>query len=303
MGWFSRRRDAPAAEGAAAPDDALAPLGAADADWLRTTAAAAFTGIGVPGVVVRPDHLVDAEGKEYGLTNLAAVLAQNDRAQWTSIVDGHVGSLALARQRAEATYDDVVDLLVARVLVEEDLPQVVPSAGPRLGGGLCVRAAIDYPEVVSILYHETRVGGWDVTGEAALAGLRRLPAPTHATLDHDVHLFEAQDFFGASRVLLHDELLDSVGATDRPFGTLVTLPSRAFLAVHVLRDATVIHALNLMARLGQAGRTQPGTMSPHVYYRSTDGELQQVTQYADDKVNVMVDGAFARAMHDAKLVD
>ncbi|CAM5782927.1 hypothetical protein [Cellulomonas persica] len=304
MGWFSRRRDddTPAQSGDA-PDDALAPLTRADADWLRGVAAEAFAGIGVPGVAVRPDHLVDADGKEYGLTNLAAILAQQDRGQWQSVVDGHVASLALARERAGATYDEVADLLVARVMVEADLPRVVPAAGPQLGGGLCVRAAIDYPEAVSILYDDTRVGGWDVTGEAALAGLRTLPAPMHETLDHDVHLFEAPDFFGASRVLVHDELLDSVGLTDRPFGTLVVLPSRAFLAVHVLRDATVVHALHLMAQLGKAGETQPGTMSPHVYYRSTDGTLQQVTQYTDDKVDVVVDGAFARAMHDARLID
>ena len=63
MGWFSRRRDddTPAQSGDA-PDDALAPLTRADADWLRGVAAEAFAGIGVRGVVVRPDHLVDAYG-------------------------------------------------------------------------------------------------------------------------------------------------------------------------------------------------------------------------------------------------
>ncbi len=307
MGWFSRRPDddpttAAATGGAAFADDALAPLGRADADWLRSAALAGFTRIGVPGVEARADHLVDAAGKQYGLTNLAALLAQQDRAQWQGVVDTHVSSLALALRRAESTYDEVAHLLVARVMVEADLPVLPPDAGPSLGGGLCVRAAIDYPESVSVLYDD-RLGGWEVTGDAALAGLRRLPAPAHEMFEHDVHLFEAADFFGASRVLVHDELLDSVGLTDRPYGTLVVLPARALLGVHVLRDATVVHALHLMAQLARAGQSQPGAMSPHVYFRTPDGTLQQVTRYSDEKIDVLVEGAFADAMRAAQLVD
>ncbi len=63
MGWFSRRPDddpttAAATGGDAFADDALAPLGRADADWLRSAALAGFTRIGVPGVEARADHLV-----------------------------------------------------------------------------------------------------------------------------------------------------------------------------------------------------------------------------------------------------
>ncbi|GEA83612.1 hypothetical protein CWIS_07050 [Cellulomonas sp. A375-1] len=201
-----------------------------------------------------------------------------------------------------APADELGRRLVARIVAESELPVVDPDAGPSLGAGLCVRAAIDTPDTVDILL-TTRLGGWAALGDAALAGLRRLPAPAHQRVEHEVHVFESEDHFGASRLLLHDELLASVGLTDRPFGTLVALPTRSSLLVHVLHDATVVHALHLMSRVARAGQDMPGPLSPHVYYRAESGALQQITRYEGDQLQVHVDGAFASAMHDAKLTD
>lgn len=309
MSWFSRRRpadDAPGALPGASPDDHLAPLSRDDAAWLRTEAAAAFTRAGFAGAVAEPDHVRAADGAQYGLANLARLVAGVDPAHRPAVVDEHARTVRVAQDRearAEASHEtlaDVVDLLVARVLLESDLPAVEPAAGPSLGGGLCVRAAIDYPESVSTLLG-VQHGGWDALGDAALAGLRRLPPPDHELIDHDVHVLVSTDFFGASRVLLHDELLDRVGAGPRPFGTLVALPDRAALLVHVLRDATVVHALHLMARAARGRQDAPGPLSPHVYYRSPDGTFQQVTQYDGDRLEVHVDGAFGEAMAAAGL--
>ncbi|MBT0994347.1 hypothetical protein KIN34_08620 [Cellulomonas sp. DKR-3] len=301
MSWFSRRRDDEQAP-ASGVDDDLAPLTRADADWLRAAAAEAFTRAGFVGVVVAPDHVRAADGARYGLANLAAQLALVERPDWAAVVRDHAQALRTAHARpAEERLSDVVDLLVARVLLEADLPEVDPAAGPSLGGGLCVRAAIDYPESVSTLFG-SRYGGWAALGDAAMAGLRRLPAPDHQLLEHQVHVLVAPDFFGASRLLLHDEVLDAVDARPRPFGTLVAVPDRSALMVHVLQDATVVHALHLMARIARGRQETPGPLSPHVYYRSPDGTLQQVTRYEGDGVQVHVEGAFADAMSAAGLV-
>lgn len=311
MSWFTRRRaddDATPARGTepvtahgSAPDGDLAPLSRDDADWLRATAAAAFARAGFVGATAQPDHVRTPDGAQYGLGNLARQVAQADRSEWSTVVEGHVRMLREAQARPQQErLADVVDLLVARVLLEEDLPEIDPDAGPSLGAGLCARAAIDYPESVSTLFG-SRYGGWAVLGEPAMAGLRRLPAPDHELLEHDVHVLVSPDFFGASRVLLHDEVLDAVGVGPRPFGTLLALPDRSAMLVHVLRDATVVHALHLMARIARGRQDTPGPLSPHVYYRSPEGALQQVTRYEDDGIQVHVDGAFADAMTAAGL--
>jgi hypothetical protein len=313
MSWFSRRRaddDAtpttasgttPVPDLRSAPDDHLAPLSREDADWLRAAAAAAFARAGFVGAVAQPDHVRTPDGAQYGLPNLARLVALADRPDWPRLVEEHVRMLREAQARPEQeTLADVVDLLVARVLLEEDLPELDPAAGPSLGAGLCVRAAIDYPESVSTLFG-ARYGGWAVLGEPAMAGLRRLPAPDHQLLEHDVHVLVAPDFFGASRVLLLDDVLDAVGVGPRPFGTLLALPDRSAMMVHVLRDATVVHALHLMARIARGRQETPGPLSPHVYYRSPAGALQQVTRYEGEGIQVHVDGAFADAMTAAGL--
>ena len=309
MSWFSRRRDhddepsatTPGAAAGSGLDDDLAPLSREDADWLRTAAAAAFARAGFVGAVAQPDHVRTPNGAQYGLGNLARQVALADRSEWPAVVEEHARMLRAAQARPQQeTLADVVDLLVARVMLEADLPELDPAAGPSLGAGLCVRAAIDYPESVSTLFG-ARYGGWAVLGEPAMAGLRRLPAPDHELLEHDIHVLVAQDFFGASRLLLHDEVLDAVGAGPRPFGTLLALPDRSALLVHVLRDATVVHALHLMARIARGRQDTPGPLSPHVYYRSPEGALQQITRYEGDGIQVHVDGAFADAMSAAGL--
>ena len=87
--------------------------------------------------------------------------------------------------------------------------------------------------------------------------------------------------FSASRALVFDTVLrESLQVENPPFGCLVAMPARDMLLVHVLRDQTMLKALEqLMTIASTMFSTRPGPVSPHVYY-VTDNEWHQVTDYS-----------------------
>lgn len=302
MAWFSSRRwtSAPSRGRAAAPvadpDAALPMLERSDAAWLRDAVAAALVHAGRRGVTTADDH-VSAGGMQYGLGNLAYGLAQTPRSAWDRTVRAHVATLVQGeRHDTGRTLASVADLLVARVLNVEGLDLFDPRAGYRLVDDLVVCAAIDYPDSVSTLLRADELGGWDVLGPYATAGLGRLPAPDHASIaDGNVHVFASEDFFGASRLLILDDLLAAAGLGPAPHGVLVAVPDRHAVLVHVLRDASVVDAVHTMTGVARVRQDRPGAVSPHVYFRGPDGTLQRITSAGPDGIQVRVDGAFAAA--------
>lgn len=270
-----------------------------DAEWLRATAVAEFARAGAPDPRAVDDYLVDATGAVYGLGNLAAMLGATPKRQRTDAVREHARIIVTAQHRTEpTTIDDVAHLVVARVMSSE-----VPGDGPDLAPGLVVRACIDYPESVSTLGSLEAFGGWAAVEPLALSNLRRLPVPTHkqsvAPGGGVVHMLWSDDLFGASRLLLLDELLSRLLQLERPaHGVLVAVPHRHLLVLHVVEDASVVTAMQSMVRVALAGLDAPGPVSPFVYYRDPAGILQQVSQIGEDgSVQISVTGAFADAMN------
>jgi hypothetical protein len=88
------------------------------------------------------------------------------------------------------------------------------------------------------------------------------------------------------------------GEADAPHGTLLCVPYRHQLAFHVVRDERVLPTIEAMVRFAIAGFDDGvGSVSPHLYYRSAAGGLQQLTTLSDDgNVEVHVEGAFAEAL-------
>jgi hypothetical protein len=208
---------------------------------------------------------------------------------------------------SRADLDAARELLLVKLRAVEDLPDPRPRYAPEVLPGVLAVAALDYPTHVSELLADERLdelGGWEAVREVAWANLRRLPAPHHQELqgdagsdDSSVHVLTTDDFFGASRLLLVEELLAGLGVERPPHGVLLTVPHRHLLAVHVLRGPGVVAAVDVLVRLAageHAGR--PGPVSPHVYFRAADGRTQQVTHLEPDGTTaVRVDGAFAEA--------
>ncbi|GCD20099.1 hypothetical protein ACFO3K_11660 [Cellulomonas algicola] len=301
MGLFSRGRD----RAADRPDPDLPSLSAEQADWLRARVVAELGVAGV-GVEARGDHLVAADGQVYGLGNLAAMVATAPRRERDAVVATHVGGLLTMRDfREPETLEEITGIVVARVLPDD--PAHAPrdpdgDAGPDLGPGLVVRACLDFPTHVSTVTDLAKFGGWAAVEPYATANLRALPAPDHQVLrparGAEVHVFASDDLFGASRLLLLDDLLASHLHLERPaHGVLVAVPNRHLLALHVLAGPEVTHAMSTLISLARGEFDGPGPVSPEVFYRSPDGTLQQVTGPAEDGgVAVLVTGAFAEAM-------
>ena len=131
------------------------------------------------------------------------------------------------------------------------------------------------------------LGGWAACSTRGVDGLHHLRSPQHSTLDAPgarVHTFVSQDVFGASRLLVLDELLAEHLHLERPsHGTLVIAPNRHLLAVHVLESiAAVPAALELLGELALVEHRIADPVSPWVYYRSPAGRLSLLTSFEGD---------------------
>ncbi len=247
------------------------------------------------------------QGHVHGLGNLAALAAQTPPRQWPGLVDRHVVGMLTAYATPDPTgLDEARDLLLPKIRLAADIPQPLPDYAPEVLPGVVALAALDYPTHVSELLADARVdelGGWGVVREVAWENLRRLPAPTvshiQAGPDAPVLALTSSDFFGASRLLVLDEVLAGLGVERPTHGVLVAVPHRHLMLVHVLEGPGVVAALGLMSRSARAQwESEPGPVSPEVYYRDARGRAEQVTRAGGEpgRVDVLVTGAFEEAM-------
>ncbi len=318
MRWFRRRAsDDDGVPGPPAdPDPVLPVLSRDDAATLVALTRRTFAEHGRETVPDGDGALV-GDGLVHGLGNLAAVVAQLPRRQWPEAVARHVRTMIEAHATAEpATLEQARPLLLPKLRPLVSLDAGRPSYAPEPLPGILAVAALDYPTHVSELLSDERVaalGGWDAVRDIAFDNLRRLPAPHHDEIDSDpartdaaVHLLATDDFFGASRVLLLDEVLAGIGIERPAHGVLLAVPNRHLLAVHVLGGLGVVTALQTLTRLASGEHdARPGPVSPHVYYRAADGRIEQVTFPEPDGrgVGVHVRGLLAEAFAALGLVE
>lgn len=290
------------------PDPALPALSRDDAVMLDRLTREAFARAGVEVTSDGQGQLTAMDGRTYGLSNLAAGAATEPRSRWPELVGGHVqGMLASHEVPEPQSLDEVRGQVYPRLRREVDLPErpaYVVDALP----GIVELAAIDYPTHVAELLGDPaveRLGGWEAIRAQGIANLVSL-APMHRQTipgdpdrdDADVHVLTSEDFFGPSRLLVLDTVMAALDIPAGEHGVLLVVPNRHLLALHPLRGAGVLGALQLLARLG-AGEcdSQPGALSPHVYFRpASGGPVEQVTRVEDDGALVIeVHGGLARS--------
>lgn len=311
MAWFRRRgRREDGGLPATPPDDpdpVLPVLSRDDAARLVALTRQTFAEHGRETVPDGQGALV-GQGHVHGLSNLAATVSLVPRREWPGLVRRHVATMLEAHETVEpADLDEARDLLLVKLRAAHEIPSPRPLYAPEVLPGVLAVAALDYPTHVSELLSDERVeelGGWDAVREVAWSNLRRLPSPARQDLhgrpeldDSVVHVLTSDDFFGASRLLLLDEVLAGLGVERPAHGVLLVVPNRHLLAVHVLRGPGVVAAVEVLVRMAageHAGR--PGPLSPHVFFRAPDGRTQQVTSTGPDgSTAVRVDGALADA--------
>lgn len=170
--------------------------------------------------------------------------------------------------------------LVARLVADRALPGAPSRPGPgrSFAPGLRQVEVLVSDNAVSDPVDPATHGGPTLCRRIAMDGLRALRQPQHETLTAGrakVESFVADDVFGASRLLVLDELLAETLLVERPsHGTLVVVPNRHLLAVHVLASVRAIPAaLGLLGELAVVEHRIAEPLSPWVYFRAADGRL------------------------------
>jgi hypothetical protein len=291
------------------PDPSLPMLTVDEAAWLTALVREAFA---EQGRETTPDGSggLRGDGQTYGLHNLAAHVAAVPRRSWPDLSRRHVRDMVAADRTPHPTsLDDVRDQVLLKLRPVSDLPPELPPYGPEVLPGIVAVAAIDYPTHVSELLDAERLeplGGWGAVHPVAMDNLRRLELPHVEDLIVDandpgstVHVLVADDFFGAARVCVLDQVLAAALGVERPpHGVLVAVPNRHVMAVHIPTGRGLVPALHTLAALAAGESTEaPGPISPFVYLMSPDGRIEQVTAHGDDgELVVDATGGLAEVM-------
>lgn len=308
MGFFSRRK--PISDQMEGDQSTATPLTA--------LVLAALAERGVSATVREPHLIVDTEGRMFGLSNLEDRLSAVPRSDWPAEAQRFVGIvLEGMRAKPRQSVSELGESLLLRI-VHPDLGhgesnEQVAKNGHALAAGLVVLPAVDHPDRVETLTDLSPLGGWEAVWPAGIANLLRLPTPNHQVVgeagepDRLVHLLISDDFFGASRLLVLEQVLSRVLGTPitAPHGTLIAVPNRHVLAVHVLSGAGLVAAMNELTRIAvQPVQGFGAPLSTNVYYRSPNGTLQQVASHdGQGRTIITVEGALQEAMESLNLLN
>lgn len=250
---------------------------------------------------IQAGHLEMADGQVYGLHNLSVAASRVRERQWPALVARHMDTMLAARDSGGPT--DPGRVLVQlrlradlAVLPHDDVVEPVP--------GVVANIAIDHPRhVVEASALPEGVPDVATAMRLALANLAELPPPRHETtlVDDDeptsrVHLFGADDFFGAARLLVIYDVLERAKVAHGSGGLLVAMPYRHVLVVHPVTGPGVLRAVEWLVRFAEGEyETEPGPVSPHVYHLAADGRTSVITRPGESGNAVHVEGAFQEA--------
>lgn len=297
-GWGSYRRRNQT--DTSQPHPVLLPLTTSQAERLvrlseEAVAKRGFTmrydGAGVL-VAVDSDGAPVRDGVSAGLANLARTVADLPRQRWHSAVAAHFDQLT-SPNRPPPIPDDLENELYLRLVcaatIDPEMAQGVPEFAP---GVLTVPATYVGRGVAMHFNIESLGVPREEATRMGLANLRRLRDEVEPVrFDGAEFTALTGSMFTASRALVLDTVLrESLQVENPPFGCLVAMPARDMLFVHVLRDQTILKALQLLiTTAGSIFTTRPGAVSPHVYY-VTEHEWHQVTDYSTGELRLRAIG-------------
>ena len=305
MGLFKKK---PAAE-PALPDEALPFFARDQADRFRRTLAAAFAEHGLE-VEVRLDHLVDSQGREFGLHTLATACFNDERGEraWSELTRDHARRI-LAAINSPATEElgsteAVLAHVFPRLVDTLSIGQLPLGYSTEFSDGVVEVLNLDLPDSVLTLNddHVAQHGG---RSQLRAAGIRNLLGVLAGLEVESLSGGEASllvmtndSMFTASTVLVMPELLARIGVTRSERGVLVCLPFRHQVAVHEIRDASVVPSLNAMVNFALTGYKEgAGPVTPHVFWWRS-GTFEQLTRSENGRLSIYVDAELQTVLDD-----
>lgn len=260
---------------------------------LRDLARVAFAEAGVE-TIPHSQHLEAADGRQFGLWNLAATCRQAPESEWPSVVRDHVAATLRgldATETGELSAAYVLAAVHLRVVNATTMPpelrENLTYARPVAGDMLEV-LALDLPDTVSMLSdHDVARFGEAALREAGLRNLDTVPVESYEVLGQPgqgaMHVVTGDSFFTASKLLTFESLLrETWGSHSLPYGAVVAVPTRHMLAFHPVEGVDVIGAVQHMARVAASMFDgSPGGVSPFVYWWQ-EGRLTPLSGYDDE---------------------
>lgn len=274
------------------PDPILPALTRAQAVRFHERVQAAFNRRGLNAVYQGDDAYLVGDDV-FGVSNLSVAVAGEDESEWDRLMDRHFDALlAQLAQRLEPATTGQIYLRVRPS--RKDEAEDYPCRG--IVDGMEVVFAVDYPQYVSEIGDAAALaalGSVDDLWPVAMANLRALPAPEHEVIDlvdeepdnFPLHVFFCDDYFGASRILFVDEVVDAVlgAGFSSEHGLLVAIPHRHLLLVYVVEDSqALIGCSRLVSIVQDQFDTSAGAVTSSVFYRGTDGSLTEVAYLTED---------------------
>lgn len=296
MGLWDRfaRRRGPRADGPR--DDVLPALSTEQARELVRLARQVLAELGAEAVHLDGGGLRLADGQVYGLHNVSVQAAGAPFTQWPELLREHFSRmLAVSQQDEQAVV--APEQVFLRLRNADDLRGLQPPLGypaQEVLPGILALVSIDHPTHVTELTQDLGPTGLDLAGaaELGLRNLRGLPEPAATTVlaqEDDptsaVHLLVSEDLFGASRLLVLDEVLQAALAHQLgELGAFVVVPHRHLLGVHLpMTAAGTLAALSLLTQVGMGEHADaPGPVSPFVFHVDRSGEGRQVVFAGED---------------------
>jgi hypothetical protein len=280
-------------------DETFAFFTAAQAALFRDLVRQGFAQAGLE-VTAYADHVVDSSGRVFGLGNVAAECHNDERGEsaWREITTRHTDRIVRATDAPSPfetmSQPELYAATYVRLVSTRDLRQVRVAYAREVTDDIREVLNVDLPESVATFLdeHVERFGPLADLRRAGLANLRTVTFDQHEVLEHQggrVDILLGDSMFVASTLVVLADVLAGLGIpAPGPRGVFVAAPFRHQLAFHVVRDATAIPSLNVMAAFARAGFDDaPGPVSPDVFWWR-DGTLEQLTVNDADGIRIEV---------------
>ena len=258
-------------------------LNARDTRWLVREVEAILRELDRAWTVVDEVAFELSTGQLLGLDNLARRLQLSPRAHWQQLVRNQVTTLLSLATPPESIAPEALRPKLEQPGTMGDLEYKPLEPLP----GLHAVLSAQMPGFTIQMGNLNLVDDRDDAYAVALENLTTLPRPRHARRRLDPHLpeswveyLEADDSFGASRVMVLPELVRSVLQRDFPAsGVLVAVPTKFDLWIHLPVDDSVVDTALLLAYSAYARCTSnPFPLSPDVYLVSPDMRAEMLVQ-------------------------
>ena len=300
MGIFNRKKAEPRVEVEPERDPDL-PMTLDQAKRLRTMLRTEFAEAGRE-MTVYSDHMIDDQGAQFGLWNLAANCAELPAAEWSKTISEHVQSLTAPQpELADLSEEELTKSVIQRIVPLDSLPD--PSWFPTrqyLTDNLVLVLCIDQPQTILTVAEDKYAdhGGyarWREVGRDNLSNLVDTLPIERGRMNGEgaFDIVMGESFFTASLAVHLDRVLARVGLADLGKGVLVALPTRHQIALRIIDGPDAGQALmNLFTFAARGYETAAGSISPHVFW-VREGQWQQVTSFEGDEPRINIDSELA----------